>query len=137
MYSLIRPFRTGFSADPLGGEVGCGDPGSVAFVVGDALRDALVRPGRVVVRLISGQDGAQMSLAEDQHTVQDFAAQGADQALAGRVHARRLYSAAQNPGASGLAQGDGLAGDVVVVCWLAAGGCCCHRPRFRDLPPGP
>jgi hypothetical protein len=47
MYSLIRPFRTGFSADPLGGEVGGGDAGSVAFVVGDAFRDAWC--GRVVV----------------------------------------------------------------------------------------
>jgi hypothetical protein len=44
----------------------------------------------------------QMSLAEDQHAVQDFAAQGADEAFAGRVHARSLDSAARNPGASGL-----------------------------------
>ena len=60
------------------------------FVVGDALGDALVRPGCVVVRLVSGQDCAQVCLAEDQHAVQELAAQGADEAFAGRVHARSL-----------------------------------------------
>lgn len=37
----------------------------MAFVVGDTLRDALVRPSRVVVRLVLGQDGAQMRLTEN------------------------------------------------------------------------
>jgi hypothetical protein len=46
------------------------------------LRDALVRPGGVVVRLVFGQDGMQVLLAEDQDAVQEFAAQGADEALA-------------------------------------------------------
>jgi len=31
---------------------------TVVFAVGDALGDALVRPGRVVVRLVFSQDGA-------------------------------------------------------------------------------
>jgi hypothetical protein len=52
--------------------------GGVRFVIGDALGDARCR-GRVV-HLVLGQDGAQMSLAEDQHAVEDFAAQGADEA---------------------------------------------------------
>src|ERR1022692_4459473 len=55
----------GFSADPFDAGVGCGDEGSTAFAVGDTLRDALVRPSRVVVRLVLGQDGAQMRLTEN------------------------------------------------------------------------
>jgi hypothetical protein len=45
------------SVDPLGTEVSCDDTGSVVFAVRDALGDALVRPGSVVVHLILGQDG--------------------------------------------------------------------------------
>jgi hypothetical protein len=41
-------------------------------------------------------------LAEDQHPVEELAAQGADQALADRVHARRLGGGAQDPGAGGV-----------------------------------
>jgi hypothetical protein len=37
----------GFSADPLDIEVGHGGPGSVASGVGDALGDALARPGEL------------------------------------------------------------------------------------------
>ncbi len=85
-YSLIRPLRTGFSVDPLSTEVSCDDAGSVVFAVRDALSDALVRPGSVVVHLVLGQDGAQMRVAGDQDPVQELAAQGADEALAGRVH---------------------------------------------------
>jgi len=54
--------------------VGHGGAGNVAFVVRDVLSDALVRPGRVVVRPVVGQDDAQMSLAKDQHAVQELAA---------------------------------------------------------------
>jgi hypothetical protein len=61
----------------------------VAFVAGDALRDALVRPGSVVMRLVFSQDGVQVLLAEDQHAVQKLAAQGADQAFADRVAPHR------------------------------------------------
>src|SRR5437016_2385943 len=43
-----------------------------------------------------------MSLAEDQHTVQELSAQGADEALADRIHARRLDSGSQDPGTGGL-----------------------------------
>ena len=56
---------------------------------GDALGDALVRPGGVVVGLVLGQDGAQVRLTEDQHVVEELAAQGADEALAGRVAPHR------------------------------------------------
>jgi hypothetical protein len=37
--------QDGFSEDPFAVEVGHGDAGSVEFVIGDALGDALVRPG--------------------------------------------------------------------------------------------
>ena len=45
-------------------DVGRGGAGSVRFVAGDALGDALVRPGGVVVHLVFGQDGTQVCLAE-------------------------------------------------------------------------
>ena len=54
MCSLIRQAEDGFrrsrsAPEPPGAGAGCSDGGSVAFAVGDALRDSLVRPGRVVV----------------------------------------------------------------------------------------
>jgi hypothetical protein len=76
-----------------------GEVAAVVFAVGDALGDALVRPGRVVVRLVFRQDGAQVELAEDQHAVEELPAQGTGKALADRIHARRLDGGAQDPGA--------------------------------------
>jgi hypothetical protein len=69
--------RDGFSVDPFAVEGGNGEAATVVFAVGDALGGALVRPGRVVVRLVLGQDGAQVALAEDQQTVEALKAQGA------------------------------------------------------------
>jgi hypothetical protein len=57
------------SADLQGLDIGPDAAGNVSFVVGGALGDALVRPGRVVVRLVFGQDRLQMSLADDQHAI--------------------------------------------------------------------
>ncbi|HJY61029.1 MAG TPA: hypothetical protein VJ418_32000 [Streptosporangiaceae bacterium] len=57
--------------------------------VGDALGDALVRPSRVVVHLVFGQDGTQVGLPEDQHAVQELTTQGSDEALADRVAPHR------------------------------------------------
>jgi len=71
-----------------------------------------MRPGCVVVRLVFSQDGAQMALPEDQHAVQELPAQGADEALADRVHPRRLDGRAHDPGAGGLEDGVEGAGDV-------------------------
>jgi len=90
------------SADVLDVEIGPDEAGIVRFVVGDALGDALVRPGRIVVRLVFSEDGAQVLLADDQHAVQELATQGSDQAFTDRVHARSLDSSAQDPGAAGL-----------------------------------
>ena len=60
-----QALEDGFSADLMVVDVGRRGAGTVAFVVGDALRDALVRPGSVVVRLVFGQDGAQMRLTQN------------------------------------------------------------------------
>ena len=98
--------------DPFAVEVGNGGVATVVFAVGDALGDALVRPGRVVMRLVFGQDGAQVALAEDQHAVQEPPAQGTDKALADRVHPRRLDGGAQDPGAGGPEDGVEGCGEV-------------------------
>ena len=58
--------------DPFAVKVGNGEVATVVFSVGDALGDALVRPGRVVVDLVFGQDCTQMALPEDQYPVQEL-----------------------------------------------------------------
>jgi hypothetical protein len=63
------------------------------------------------VHLVFGQDGAQMSLAKDQHAVRELTAQGAGEAFAGRVHPRSLDGCAQDPGAGGLEDGVEGAGE--------------------------
>ena len=62
---IDQAVEDGFSADLFDAGVGYRNEGSTAFTVGDTLRDALVRPSRVVVRLVPGQDGAQVRLTED------------------------------------------------------------------------
>jgi hypothetical protein len=116
-----------FSADLLCVDVGHGGAGSVRFVVGDVLGDALVRPGRVVVRLVLGQDGAQMSLAEDQDAVEEFSAEGADEAFADRVHARSLDGGEQDPSAGGLKDGVKGADNKFLIHGRGSGTCCDTR----------
>ncbi len=99
--------QDGFSADLPCADVGHGRAVSVGFVGGDALGDALVRPGRAVMRLLVGQGGTQVCLAENQHAVQELPAQGAGQALADRVHPRSLDSGAPDPRTGGLEDGAG------------------------------
>jgi len=53
-----------------------------------------------------------MCLAENQHAVQELPAQGAYQALADRVHPRRLDRGAQDRGAGGLEDGVERGGEV-------------------------
>jgi len=96
VYSLIRPLRMGFRRIRRAARLG----------------DALVWAARVVVRLVLGQDGAQVRLAEDQHPVQKLAAQGSYEALAGRVHPRCPDGGAQDRGAGGLEDGVEGAGEV-------------------------
>jgi hypothetical protein len=96
--------QDGFSKDPFTVEVGNGEMTAIMLAVGNALGDALVRPGRVVVHLVLGQDGAQVALAEDRHAIEELPAQGAE-ALADRVHPRSLDGRAHDPGAGGLEDG--------------------------------
>ena len=79
--------------------------GDFALTAGNPLGDALMRPGRVVVDLVLDQDGAQMRLTEDQHAVEELAAQGTEEAFAGRVHPGSLDSGPQDPGPVGLEDG--------------------------------
>jgi hypothetical protein len=53
-----------------------------------------------------------MSLAQDQHAVEELAAQGAGEALADRVHPRRPDSGAQDASAGGLEDGVNGTGEV-------------------------
>ena len=86
--------------DPFAVEVGNSEVAAVVFAVGDALGDALVRPSRVVMHLVLGQDGAQVRLAENQQAVEEFPAQGADDPLADRVGRRRRLHPIQMIGTS-------------------------------------
>src|ERR1035441_8568557 len=79
-----------FSADLADAEVPCDDAGRMVRAVGEALADALMRPGGVVVLLVFGQDGSQVRFAEDEAAVRELAPQGAGEALADRVHPRCL-----------------------------------------------
>src|ERR1039458_1203855 len=90
----------------------CSDAGRMVGAVGDALIDALVRLGGVVVLLVFGQDGSQVRFAEDEAAVKELAPQGAGEALADRVHPRRLHSSAQDRGAGGLEDRVEEAGEV-------------------------
>src|SRR5882757_6823321 len=93
-----------FSADLARAGVGCGDAGTGA-IVRDALADALVGTGGVVMLLVLGQNRSQVRLVQDQGPVEDLTAQGADEALADRVHPGRLHGGAQDRGAGGLEDG--------------------------------
>jgi hypothetical protein len=64
-FSGYQAAQDGFSVDRYAAEVGDGEVAAVVLAVGDALGDALVRPGRVVVPLVLGQDGAQVRLTEN------------------------------------------------------------------------
>src|ERR1700722_4637804 len=103
-----QPVQYGFSADSPDIEVGCGVGGSFALAAGSPLGNALVRPGRVIVGLVLDQDGAQMSLAENQHAVEELAAQGTEESFADRVHPGSLDSGLQDLG--GVCLEDGVEG---------------------------
>jgi hypothetical protein len=55
--------------------------------------------------LVVRQDGAQVRLVQDHGPVEELTAQGADKALADRVHPRRPPGGAQDRGAGGLEDG--------------------------------
>jgi hypothetical protein len=60
-----RAAQDGFPVDPLPVEIGNGEEAAVVFAIGDALGDALVRSGRILVRLVLGQGAAQVRLTEN------------------------------------------------------------------------
>ena len=62
VYSLIRSLRIGFRRICCV-DVGHGGAGTVAFVTRDVSRDALVRPGGVVMRMVFARDGVQVLTA--------------------------------------------------------------------------
>jgi len=80
--------------------------------VGNALADALMRAGGVVMLLVFGQCGAQVSLVQDQGPVEKLPAQGTDEALADRVHPRRQHGRAHDGGPGGLEDGIERRGEV-------------------------
>jgi len=100
-----QPVQYGFSADSVDIEVDCSDAGNIALIAGNPLGDALMRPARVVVDLVLDQDGAQVHLTGDQYAVEELAAQGTEEAFAGRVHPGSLDSGLQDPGAVCLKDG--------------------------------
>jgi hypothetical protein len=100
-----QPAQYGFSMDPLDIEIDCPDARNFALTAGNPLGDALMRPGRVVVHLVLDQDRAQVRLTEDQHAVEELAAQGTEEAFADRVHPGSLDSGLQDPGAGCLEDG--------------------------------
>src|SRR5260221_13603515 len=65
----------GFAVDPLAVDAGNGAAATVVFTVGYGLGDALVGPGRVVMRLVIGQDGAQGAPTEEQQAGEELSAQ--------------------------------------------------------------
>jgi hypothetical protein len=67
------------SADPVLGEVGLRWPG--VSLSRWQLAQGAVRPGRVVVNQVFGQDLPQVMLIDDQHAVEKLAAQGAQVGL--------------------------------------------------------
>ena len=109
-----------YSADPLNIGVGHGGRGSGASGIGDALGDALVRPGGVVVSLVFGQDAAQMLLAEDQDAVEELAAVGAENPVA---YATWAYSWIKPPRRS--RRRTRIPGTSAGGCVRPAGGSCC------------
>jgi len=57
-------------------EVLCDGRGEDGARCRDALADALMRPGGVVVLLVFGQDGSQVRFAEDEAAIKEFAPAG-------------------------------------------------------------
>src|SRR5260221_11844916 len=70
------------------------------------LSEGTVRPTGVVVQQVLGQYLAQVVFIDDQQSVEDLPAQGADDPFADRVRSGRLRRAAGNPDA--LPRGHGL-----------------------------
>src|SRR5258708_16102683 len=107
-----EPAKYLFPADRMLGEVDrFGWPG-VSLSRGE-LSEGTVRPTGVVVQQVLGQYRAQVVFIDDQQSVEDLPAQGADDPFADRVRSGCLRRAAENPDAPprehGLEGAGGLA----------------------------
>ena len=91
--------------DPFAVEVSNGEVAIAVFAVGDALGDALVRPGPVVMRLGSRPVRCADAPHRESACGRGALGAGADEPLADRVHAWRLDGGVQDPGADGLEDG--------------------------------
>jgi hypothetical protein len=101
-YSLITPASTGSSPDgPQVGKVGR-VPGRRRSKARRSLAPRLVRPGSVVVGQVFAEYQFQMAFAEDRDPVQEFAAEGVDDAFADGVRPRRLRQGGDDPHPFGL-----------------------------------
>ena len=93
-----EPAKYLFPADRMLGEVDrFGWPG-VSLSRGE-LSEGTVRPTGVVVQQVLGQYLAQVVFIDDQQSVEDLPAQGADDPFADRVRSGCLRRAAENPDA--------------------------------------
>jgi hypothetical protein len=76
------------------------------------LAKGAVRPGGVVVQQVLSQHLAQVMLIDDEHLVEEFPAQGADDPLADCVRSGRLRRTGQDPDAPGGEHGVERAGEL-------------------------
>ena len=96
-YSLIRPPRTGFRriccvpTSVTGARGASGSPSECAGRCPDAAGPCCSAPG-------TARTARRCRSPRIKHAVEEFSAQGADEPLAGRVHARSLDGGAQDPG---------------------------------------
>ena len=95
----------GFSSDAGGVEVDNRGGGLFRIIVGDALGDALVGSGGVVVGRVFGQDVSQVVLGEDLGVVEYLPLDASDEAFADGVGTGCLGWAAQDPQSAVLEYG--------------------------------
>ena len=91
--------------DPFAVEVGNGEAATAVFAVGDAVGDALVRPGRVVMRLVLGQDGAQVGARRGSARGRGALGAGYRPRRSQVAFMRGAWTAVRSPGAGGLENG--------------------------------
>jgi hypothetical protein len=65
-------------------------------VTWDALIDGLMRSGLVEIGDVVGHNASQMTFAQDEHVVQTFASQTAQEPLAERIRARCFHRGFQD-----------------------------------------
>lgn len=110
------PGRQGWVPGGSGGaRGGAGDDWPAGAAVRDAPGDAPVRARRAAAQRVSGQDGAQPCLADDQDPAGQFASQRPGRALADRVRPGRLPQTRHDPQAAGPDDGAELPGELAAA----------------------